>query len=208
MEQEEIKKDEETKETEQQGEEMEETKQDEQPKEESKEQAKYTDADIDEIIQEKFARWQKKQDEEIAEAEKLAKMNEEEKQKYKIEQLEKEVAKYQQSEKMHEMSRVASNMLADENINASEDLLNLIVADTADDTKKQVNAFIELVNDVTDQKVKERLAGNTPIKRSHSKIIDDATVEKFENMSYQEKSELQRSKPEVYNKLMKKLKGE
>ena len=120
-----------------------ETKQDEKDGENKEPEKKYTDDDVNAIIDKKFAKWKADQEE----AKKLEQMNDDEKKDHQLTQLEKELADLKADKARTEMSKVASKMMEDENIKASDAILNLLVRETADETKPLVNDFIKLMND-------------------------------------------------------------
>ena len=144
-------------------EEIEETKE---KKAESKEpEKKYSDEQVDEIIKEKKAKWQKQQDEkirELEEARKLEKMNEDEKLKYELDKYKKELEEYKQRENQSAMAKVAKNMLIEEGFNISDDLVNNLITDEAESTKENVKDFSDMLKDLVEKEVNERLKGKSP----------------------------------------------
>lgn len=145
-------------------EEIEETKKEKQ--DENKEpEKKYSDEQVDEIIKEKKAKWQKQQDEkikELEEARKLEKMNEDEKLKYKLEKYEAEIAEYRKKENQSAMAKVAKNMLIEQGFNISDDLVNNLITDEAESTKENVKDFSDMLKDLVEKEVNERLKGKSP----------------------------------------------
>ncbi|WP_236785552.1 DUF4355 domain-containing protein [Anaerococcus ihuae] len=154
-------------------EEIEETKE---KKDENKEsEKKYSDEQVDEIIKEKKAKWQKQQDEkikELEEARKLEKMNEDEKLKYELDKYKKELEEYKQRENQSAMAKVAKNMLIEQGFNISDDLVNNLITDEAESTKENVKDFADMLKDLVEKKVNERLKGKSPeVKRRVQKQI-------------------------------------
>lgn len=122
--------------------------------------------EIEEIIKVRVAR-EKKVAEKAAqlaadEAAKLAKMNADEKAKYEKEKLLKELEELRKEKSYHALSKEALTMLSEQGITANDDLLAMVVKDTAEDTKAAVQAFTALVNTVVEGKVKEALSGTPP----------------------------------------------
>lgn len=155
-------------------EEIEETK--EKKQDENKEpEKKYSDEQVDEIIKEKKAKWQKQQDEkikELEEARKLEKMNEDEKLKYKLEKYEAEIAEYRKKENQSAMAKVAKNMLVEQGFNISDDLVNNLITDEVESTKENVKDFSDMLKDLVEKEVNERLKGKSPeVKRRVQKQI-------------------------------------
>jgi membrane protein involved in colicin uptake len=127
---------------------------------------KYSDADLDKIIQQKFAKWQEKQDKAVAdakaEAEKLAKMNADQKAQYEAEQKDKQIAEMQSQLQAIAMGKVATEMLHEKSIDATQSMLDFIVADTAEETKANVEKFVEIVEAQVKANEIKRATGTTP----------------------------------------------
>lgn len=169
---------------------------------------KYSDEDVNQIIDKKFAKWQKEleakeqeKEEAVAEAERLAKMNAEDKQKYEYEKLQKELDEYKRKDNQYQMSKEANKMFKEKNINVSDDVLSFVVKGNADDTKKAVNAFIDLFNVEVEKGVKEALSGKSP--RVNIAKTKKVTAEELKQMSYEEILEFKRESPERYKQLIK-----
>lgn len=132
-------------------------------------QAKYTDADVDEIINKKFASWQAKQDKAIAdavakveEANRLAQMNDKEKADHERKQMEDELASLK-AEKAHAtMMTTARNMLKADGLTIPDEIVSVLVTDTAEGTADAVKAFSGLFQKAVDDAVKSKLAGSEP----------------------------------------------
>lgn len=181
--------------------EVEETKDTEQEVEEQKPEAKYTDEDVNKIVSQKFAKWQKEKDEAIEEAKKLEKMNKEQRDEHERKKLEEELAEYKRKDQYYSLSREATNMLHEHGITADDDLLGMIVKDTAEDTQSAVNSFVALFNTKVEEGVKQALSGKSP--KVHAKNEKVISVEEFKNMTYPEKVQLKADNPEMYNKIIK-----
>ena len=135
-------------------------------KETKEAEKKYSDADLNEIINQKFAKWQEKQDKAVAdakaEAEKLAKMNADQKAQYEAEQKDKLIREMQSQLQQIAMGKVATEMLTEKNIDATQSMLDFIVADTAEETKANVEKFVEIVNAQVKANEVRRATGTTP----------------------------------------------
>ena len=141
------------------------------PKAEAKEpEKKYTDAEVDKIVQDRLAREQKKREKEVAEAEKLAKMNEQEKSEYKIAELEKELNALKAEKSRSEMMTTARQMLANDGLNVSDELIGVLVTSDAEQTNEAVKNFSRLFKVEVDKAVKAQLAGGNPKKGSTSAL--------------------------------------
>lgn len=132
---------------------------------------KYTDAEVDDIINKRFAKWQTQQqkaiDEAVAKVEeqrKLDAMTNAERAKYEKEALEKELNALK-AEKAHtQMAGNVRKMLAADNLNISDELVDMLVSDNAETTTARVKVFSAAFQKAVDDAVKEALKGSTPKK--------------------------------------------
>lgn len=122
----------------------------------------YTEDEVKKMVQDRIAREKKATEKAVEEAKKLAKMNEEEKQKYEFEKLQKELEDYKRKDSFNGLAKEATKMLSDHQIIADEDLLTLVVKDSAEDTQAAVNSFVKLVNSKVEEGVKKALSGKPP----------------------------------------------
>jgi hypothetical protein len=128
-------------------------------------ETKYTDEDIDRIFTRKFAEMKKKQEKEVEkvkEAERLASLSSQEKTEHELSQIKKQLEEYEKKESLAEMTKTARTILAESNINVSDELLGMMVSDNADDTKAAVDSFKEAFSNAVEKAVKERVKGETP----------------------------------------------
>lgn len=107
-------------------------------------------------------KWKALTDDKLTEAEKLAKMTKEEKAEYRAKKAEKELEELKKMNARTELAKTARKMLADENINISDELLSNLVADDADGTKKAVESFTKMYKDAVQAAVKEAIKGKPP----------------------------------------------
>ena len=182
-------------------EEIEETKE---KKAENKEpEKKYSDEQVDEIIKEKKAKWQKQQDEkikELEEARKLEKMNEDEKLKYELDKYKKELEEYKQRENQSAMAKVAKNMLVEEGFNISDDLVNNLITDEAESTKENVKDFSDMLKDLVEKEVNERLKGKSPeVKKTGVKSSQGQRSEILGIKDAVKRREAMLNHPELFN---------
>lgn len=182
-------------------EEIEETKE---KKAENKEpEKKYSDEQVDEIIKEKKAKWQKQQDEkikELEEARKLEKMNEDEKLKYELDKYKRELEEYKQRENQSAMAKVAKNMLVEEGFNISDDLVNNLITDEAETTKENVKDFADMLKDLVEKEVNERLKGKSPeVKKTGVKSSQSQRSEIFGIRDAVKRREAMLNHPELFN---------
>lgn len=85
-------------------------------------------------------------DEKQKEADKYRKMNAEQKHKYELEKAEQERDAIRQELETYKMRNTASTVLSDAGFHVSDELLDVVVSDTADKTNAAVTAVIDLVN--------------------------------------------------------------
>jgi hypothetical protein len=172
----------------------------EQEQQEVESEKKYTDDEVDKIVNQKFKKWKKEQEEAIEEAKKLERMNKEQREQHEREKLERELAEYKRKDQHYQLSREASKMLSEHDITADDELLNMVVKDTAEDTQESVNAFVSLLNQKVEAGVKKALSGSSPkVTGQNTKSV---SPEEFRNMTYQEVAELKANHPEKYKQLM------
>ena len=132
----------------------------------SGEEKKYTDKDVDAIVNKRFAKWKTEQEQAVKsakeEAEKLAKMNAEQKQNYEIEKLQKENEKLKQEAAKVELSRSATGILAEKGIEATQDVLDFVVGNDADDTNAKIDKLVKIVESQLKKPEIARATGTTP----------------------------------------------
>lgn len=107
-------------------------------------------------------KWEALTNDKLTEAEKLAKMTKEEKAEYRARKAEKELEELKKMNVRSEMAKTARKMLADENINISDELLSNLIADDADGTKDAVESFAKMYKKAVQAAVKEAIKGNPP----------------------------------------------
>ena len=146
---------------------------------------KYTDADIDKIVKERLARERKaaeKKARQQAEAEKLKNMTAAEKRDAEFEQMKKELAELKAEKQNADMLSTASDILKDAGINVSSKLVGHLIAETADETKANVDEFVKLYNDAVNKGVKAAMkaSGSSP-KKSGASTLTREEIMKVKN---------------------------
>lgn len=164
----------------------------------------FTQSEVDELIKKRLAKQEKSFDkrmqEKLDEAEKLRQMNETQKAEYEQEKQKAYIAELEAKINRSGLEREASKMLSEGGIVADEKILGLIVKDTAERTQEAVESFVDLVNELADKKVGEKLKGKTP-KKMEDTTAGEITKEQFNKMGYQSRNELLQNNPELYRKL-------
>ncbi|ARD75533.1 hypothetical protein AWC37_10505 [Staphylococcus xylosus] len=122
----------------------------------------FTQEEVDQILKERLAREKKNKEDAVKEAEKLAKMNKDQKAEYEREQMQKELDAYKAKEARNEMKQTAKDMLKEKDIGADDELLEIVTADTADQTSENVKAFTDVLNKMVKEQVQAKLTQGTP----------------------------------------------
>ena len=138
---------------------------------------KYTDEDVNRIINKKFAEWQRKQDE----AAKLAKMTAEEKAAHEAEEMKKEIAALKAEKAKESMTKQARSILHDKGLNLPDALVTVLIAEKAEDTKKNVDEFVKIFQKAVADEVKEKLKGTTPKVGSPASQLTKEDIMKIKN---------------------------
>jgi len=144
-------------------------------------EAKYTDDDLDRIISDKFAKWEQKKAKELSEAQKLAEMSAQEKLEYEKSQIQDELDKLRAENNRSQMSKEARKILKEQEINASDELISMLIGDSAEITKNNIEAFGTLFKTEVEKAVKEALKGNVPKATSNNNGITKEQIEAITN---------------------------
>lgn len=136
--------------------------------------AKYTDDDLDKILKSRFARWKEEQEKAVKdakeEAAKLAKMNNEQKQQYALEkeqnrakELEGRIAELEKEAMKSELSKSAARIMKEQHsIIATQDMLDFVVGDDADQTNERIEKLVGIILEDRKQVETARATGRTP----------------------------------------------
>lgn len=152
---------------------------------------KYTDADIDKIVKERLARERKaaeKKARQQAEAEKLKNMTAAEKRDAEFEQMKARLATLEAEKNQASMLSTASDILKDAGINVSSKLVGHLIAETADETKANVDEFVKLYNDAVNKGVKAAMkaSGSNP-KKGGTSTLTREEIMKVKNPTERQK---------------------
>ncbi|MCD9067908.1 DUF4355 domain-containing protein [Staphylococcus epidermidis] len=100
----------------------------------------------------------------VKEAQKLAKMNKDQQLQYENEKLTKQLEEYKVRDAKSQMKAEARLMLNKEGIDVTEEpLLDMLVTSNAEDTKKNVETFSNLLNKMVQSNVEKTLRQNSPV---------------------------------------------
>lgn len=135
----------------------------------------FTQEEVTKLIQERVAREQRKTDEKIkdaiAEAQKLAKMNKDQQLQYENDKLLKELETYKTKDAKSQMKQEARSMLNQTGIEVvDEDILDILVTENAEQTKKNVDIFANLLNKMVQANVEKALRQETPVNYQQSSL--------------------------------------
>lgn len=134
----------------------------------------YDDAEVDRIVAKHKKQWEEQHAKDIEdarkEADKLAKMNKEQKEQYEKEKLEKQLAeqkaeidKLKADANRAELSKTAAQIMKDDHeIIATPDMLDFVVADDAETTKKNISKLVGIILDDRKAQDEKRARGTTP----------------------------------------------
>lgn len=141
----------------------------------------FTQEDVDQIIKDRVAREKKSKEDAVKEAEKLAKMNKDQKAEYEREQMQKELDSYKAKEARNEMKKHAGDVFKQNEITPNDELLELVTADTADQTQANVQAFNDVLNNMVKEQVQAKLYQGTP--KNYSNANGGVTRESIMNIA-------------------------
>lgn len=105
----------------------------------------FTQDEVNKIVQKRINKELEKErserEEAVKEAEKLAKMNAQQKKDYEFEKLQQELAELRAENNKNAMKSEATKMFKEQNVEFNDGILNFVVAENADDTKANVEAY-------------------------------------------------------------------
>lgn len=101
------------------------------------------------------ATWEKELEVKQAEADKLAKMNAQEKADHEKKQLQEKIAELERAQTVAAMAKEASSMFSEASLPHDDDLLELIVSDDADATKKAVAVITNYVSQIKKENARQ-----------------------------------------------------
>ncbi|HEM5984274.1 TPA: DUF4355 domain-containing protein [Streptococcus suis] len=166
----------------------------------------FTQEEVNALIEKRLAKqeksFNKRIQEKLDEAEKLRQMNADQKAEYEAKKQADYIAELEAKINRSGLEKEASKILSEVGIAVDDNILGFVVKDTAEATQEAVDSFSTLVNDLADKKVSEMLKGKTP-KKVEQTTSASITQEQFNRMSYRAQLDLQKSDPELYEKLSK-----
>lgn len=134
---------------------------------------------VNQIVQDRVKAEQKKAAEAVAESKKLEKMNAEQKQAYELEKANNRIAELEAKENLYQMSKEASKMLSDRGISVTDELLEQVTKDTAEETQTAVSTFLSIVDSEVQRQVAEKLRGGAPKGSTQTTITEEESWKAF-----------------------------
>ncbi|WP_340296389.1 DUF4355 domain-containing protein [Staphylococcus coagulans] len=126
----------------------------------------FTEKEFNKRLQDELGRRMKQKEKEkqeaVEEAAKLAKMNKDQKAEYEREKLESELKQLRAEKAMNEMRSEARVMFKNKDIDVSDELLDIVVSDSAETTKNNVDNLTKILDEMVQKKVQETLRQNSP----------------------------------------------
>ena len=138
----------------------------------------FSQEEVSQMIKDRLAREKRKSDERIKdaiqEAEKLAKMNKDQKSQYEIEKLLKENEELKAEKALSQMKNETRSMLNESGLENFYDLIiNILVNSDAETTKKNVESFTNLLNQMVKSNVEKALRQEPPVSTQLNKMTKD-----------------------------------
>ena len=162
----------------------------------AQQQARYTDADVDAIISKKFAKWQEQHEAKVAEAAKLAEMNATQRAEYERDQLQRRLDELEREKSVSGMVAESRRQLSDRGISVPDELVGVLVGETAEDTKRAVDAFADAFEGAVDAAVRARLSGTAPRSGGAAKSPTRVDILKIEDTEARQRAI--REHPELF----------
>ena len=162
----------------------------------AQQQARYTDADVDAIISKKFAKWQEQHEAKVAEAAKLAEMNATQRAEYERDQLQRRLDELEREKSVSGMVAESRRQLSDRGISVPDELVGVLVGETAEGTKRAVDAFADAFEGAVDVAVRARLSGTAPRSGGAAKSPTRVDILKIEDTEARQRAI--REHPELF----------
>ncbi len=166
----------------------------------------YTQEEVDKLLQqegdrrvtEALKKAEKKNQDKVKEAQRLAQMNEQEKYEYQLQQREEAIKAKEKELSLAENKNEASKILSEKGISLS--LVDFVVADDADTMKANIDLLDKAFKASVKAEVEKRLGSNNPKKNLQSE--GSITKEQFRKMNIAQQSELFKTNPDLYKRLV------
>lgn len=137
------------------------------------------------------------------EAKKLEEMNASQRRKYEDQKRDEELEQLRAKVQRQEMEQTAMGILKEKGISVDQDVLDLVVADTAEVTSDRIEKLATLIDTRAREIRRQDFSTSAPKQSGSGQKV--ATLDEFKRMSYTERLELKNDQPELYQDLVKKL---
>ena len=161
----------------------------------------FTQDEVNKIVSQRLERQKEQLKAKEDEAKKLSRMNAEQKANYELEKANKRAEEAAAKLARYEMRDSAKQMLADGGFNnADNNLLDLVVTDTAESTQANVNVLLTAIEAIREDERNKLLAGKTP--KVGGKEIKPVSAQELLKMSTAERVKFQRENPAEYARIL------
>lgn len=161
----------------------------------------FTQDEVNKIVSQRLERQKEQLKAKEDEAKKLSRMNAEQKANYELEKANKRAKEATAKLARYEMRDSAKQMLADGGFNnADNNLLDLVVTDTAESTQANVNVLLTAIEAIREDERNKLLAGKTP--RVSGKKVKPLTPNDLIKLKPADRIEFQRENPDEYVKIL------
>ncbi len=161
----------------------------------------FTQDEVNKIISQRLERQKEQLKAKEDEAKKLSRMNAEQKANYELEKANKRAEEAAAKLARYEMRDSAKQMLADGGFNnADNNLLDLVVTDTAESTQANVNVLLTAIEAIREDERNKLLAGKTP--RVSGKKVKPLTPNDLIKLKPADRIKFQRENPDEYVKIL------
>lgn len=137
------------------------------------------------------------------EAKKLEEMNATQRRKYEDQKRDEELEQLRAKVQRQEMEQTAMGILKEKGISVDQDVLDLVVADTAEVTSDRIEKLATLIDTRAREVRRQDFSTSAPKQSGSGQKV--ATLDEFKRMSYTERLDLKQAQPELYQDLVKKL---
>lgn len=161
----------------------------------------FTQDEVNKIVSQRLERQKEQLKAKEDEAKKLSRMNAEQKANYELEKANKRADDAAAKLARYEMRDSAKQMLADGGfMTADNNLLDLVVTDTAESTQANVNVLLTAIEAIREDERNKLLAGKTP--RVSGKKVKPLTPNDLIKLKPADRIKFQRENPDEYVKIL------
>lgn len=161
---------------------------------------KYSTDDVQKIVQEALAKAEEKRKADVEEAKRKAKMSAAQIKEYEAEKAKKQAEEATEKLKHYELRDSVRSQLTESGLTLTDSELELVVDKDEESTNAKVEIIKGLCQRITQQVKSELIKGPTP--KVGSSKINNLTPEEFNKMSSQDRANLFKTNPEVFNKVV------